>query len=199
MKKSIILIAILFITNSCIAQDFSTNINTAKASYKSGKLEDAHFALQKAMQELDMIIGKEVLKLLPLKMDTLAVNNNEDNVSSNIGFVGATVSRSYGKYDKKAELSIISNSPMVAMLNSLFNSPLLAGMNNDPNSKTIKVQGYKAKLERKNSNVDGKFDYEVQVPLGSALITFSVDETNESEITSMMNTLPLAQIAKLIQ
>lgn len=199
MYKSLILIAVLFIANTSFAQDFSNNINTAKTSYKSGKLEDAHFALQKAMQELDMIIGKEVLKLLPAKMDTLSANVSADNVSSNIGFVGATVSRSYGKHDKKAELSVISNSPMVAMLNSLFNSPLLAGMNNDPNSKTIKIQGYKAKLERKTSNVDGKFDYEVQVPLGSALITFSVDETNESEITAMMNTLPLSQIAKLIQ
>jgi hypothetical protein len=199
MNKSIILITILFITTTCVAQDFSANINTAKASYKSGNLEDAHFALQKAMQELDMIIGKEVLKLLPVKMDSLSVNANADNVNSNVGFVGATVSRNYGKFDKKAELSIISNSPMVAMLNSLFNSPMLAGMNNDPNVKTIKVQGYKARLERKNSNVDGKFDYEVQVPLGSALITFTLDETNETEITAMMNTIPLAQIAKLIQ
>ena len=146
-----------------------------------------------------MIIGREVLKLLPAKMDSLTANTGNDNVSSNVGFVGATVNRSYGKFDKKAELSIISNSPMVAMLNSLFNSPLLAGMNNDPNTKTIKVQGYKARLERKNSNVDGKFNYEVQVPLGSALITFSLDETNETEITTMMNTVPLSQIAKLIQ
>ncbi len=199
MNKSIILIAILFITNACIAQDFSTNISTAKSSYKAGDLENAHFALQKAMQELDMIIGREVLKLLPAKMDSLTANTGNDNVSSNVGFVGATVNRSYGKFDKKAELSIISNSPMVAMLNSLFNSPLLAGMNNDPNTKTIKVQGYKARLERKNSNVDGKFNYEVQVPLGSALITFSLDETNETEITTMMNTVPLSQIAKLIQ
>ncbi len=197
--RSIILIAVLFISGSCMAQDFSTNINTAKASYKSGDLENAHFALQKAMQELDLTIGKEIIKLLPAKMDTLSANISADNISSNVGFVGATVSRSYGKSDKKAEVSIISNSPMVAMLNSLFNSPLLANMNNDPNSKTIKVQGYKAKLERKNSNVDGKFDYEVQVPLGSALITFSVNETSENEITNMMNTLPLGQIAKLIQ
>ncbi len=197
--RSIILIAVLFISGSCMAQDFSTNINTAKASYKSGDLENAHFALQKAMQELDLTIGKEIIKLLPAKMDTLSANISADNISSNVGFVGATVSRSYGKSDKKAEVSIISNSPMVAMLNSLFNSPLLANMNNDPNTKTIKVQGYKAKLERKNSNVDGKFDYEVQVPLGSALITFSVNETSENEITNMMNTLPLGQIAKLIQ
>ncbi len=197
MKKIfIILIATLLITPA-FAQEFTSNITTAKNSYKAGKLEDAHFALQKAMQEIDMTIGREVLKLLPAKMDTLSTNANDDNVSSNVGFVGATVHRSYGKFSKKAEVSIISNSPMVAMLNTFLNLPVMGNMG-DPNSKTIKLQGYKARLEKREGS-EGKLNYELQVPLGSALISFTVTETTEAEITAFANTLPLAQIAKLIQ
>lgn len=82
---------------SSLAQNFAKNISTAKSSYAAGKLEDAHFALQQAMQEVDMIIGKEVLlKQLPAKMDTYTVNSKDDNVTSNVGYIGTTIHRSYG-------------------------------------------------------------------------------------------------------
>ena len=198
MKKNIFIIIAVLISVIGYSQDFNTNISTAKDAYKAGNLEQAHFALQKAMQEIDMIIGKEVLKLLPAKMDTLSMNTNDDNVSSNMGFAGATIHRSYGNDNRKAILEIISNSPMVAMLNNLFNMPAIAGMN-DANSQTIKLQGYKARLERKSGNTEGKYNYELQVPLGSALISFTVDDITEKEMIEMANTIPLAKVAKLIQ
>jgi hypothetical protein len=199
MKKFIILSLTIFVTVACLGQDFAKAMTTAKTAYNAGKLEETHFALQQAMQEVDIIIGKEVLKLLPTKMDSLEVNTKDDNVASNVGFVGATIHRSYGKFNKKADLSIISNSPMVSMLNTFLNSPLLGGMMTDANTKTIKVHGYKARLERKPQGEEGKNDYELQVPLGSALITFTVDDCTDTEITAMANTIPLPQIAKLIQ
>ncbi|MFC0773917.1 hypothetical protein [Terrimonas alba] len=199
MKHLSILLACVCLAASSIAQDFAKDMATAKSAYNAGKLEETHFALQQAMQEIDIIIGKEVLKLLPTKMDSLAVNTKDDNVSSNVGFVGATIHRSYGKFTKKADLSIISNSPMVAMLNSILNAPLLGGMMKDENSKTVKVHGYKARLERRPGSADDKYDYDLQVPLGSALITFTVDDCTDTEILAMANTLPLPEIAKLIQ
>jgi hypothetical protein len=61
------LIALAAAANVCRAQDFNKAMATAKASYSAGKLEDSHFALQQAMQEVDLTVGKEVLKLLPSK------------------------------------------------------------------------------------------------------------------------------------
>ena len=199
MKQLIFIIAIISISGNVLAQDFTKDMATAKAAYNAGKLEETHFALQQAMQEIDLIVGKEVLKLLPPKMDSLTINTKDDNVSSNVGFVGATIHRSYGKYAKKADLSIISNSPMVAMINTFLNTPILGGMMNDANTKTVKVQGYKARLEKKPGSAEDKNDYELQVPLGSALITFAVDDCSDTEILAMANTIPLPQIAKLIQ
>src|ERR1700757_2602829 len=98
MKYLIILASTLF-TTTAFSQNFTADIANAKTAYGSGKLEDAHFALQQAMQEIDMIIGKEVLKQLPEKMDAFAVNSKDDNVTSTVGFVGTTIHRSYGTAD----------------------------------------------------------------------------------------------------
>jgi hypothetical protein len=199
MKKGITIIIFLAFCLTGMSQDFAKAMTTAKSAYDAGKLEETHFALQQAMQEIDLIVGQEVLKLLPPKMDTMATNPKDDNVSSNIGFVGATIHRSYGMGLRKADLSIISNSPMVAMMNTFLNTPMLGGMMNDGKTKTIKVQGYKGRLEKQEGSAEGKNDYELQIPLGSALITFKVDDCTDSQIQEMANTIPLQQIAKLIQ
>src|SRR3954462_15800232 len=96
MKKLFIL-SILVITNAVVkAQDFKKDVASAKTAYNAGKLEDAHFALQQTLVQMDITIGKEVIKLLPEKMDSLKANVNEDNVTGNVSFVGATIHRNYG-------------------------------------------------------------------------------------------------------
>lgn len=198
MKKFFLM---MLLTGACIAgfgQAFEKAISTAQSSYSAGKLDETHFALQQALVEVDLIIGKEVLKLLPPQMDTMPANAALDHVSSNQGFVGATIFRSYGKSARKADLSIISNSPLVATMNSLLNTPLMGAMMSDPNNKTVKVQGYKGRLSAMDI-ADNKKRYDLQIPLGSALISFTVADCTESEMLAMASTLPLQQIAKLIQ
>jgi hypothetical protein len=197
MKKLLIYTCASLLLFSAHAQEFAKDIATAKTSYAAGKLEDAHFALQQALSELDMIIGKEVLKLLPASMDTAAANPKEDKVSSNVGFAGATVHRSYGKTGK-ATIEIISNSPMIASLNALMNMPMMGGIMRDENNKTIKVQGYKARLERQSAG-ENIYDYVLQLPYNSALLTLTVKNCSEADIMKMADSLPLDQVAKLIQ
>ncbi len=198
MKKFILLFTVILLGVAVSAQNFDKQLASARTAYSSGDLEDSHFSLQQALQELDMIIGKEVLKLLPENLDVLKVNSKDDNVTSNIGFVGATIHRSYGDAEKKADLQIISNSPLIASLNTILNLPLLGGMMRDENSKTIKVQGYKARMERSDAG-NGKFNYKLDIPFSSALLTFSVDNSTESEITAMASKIPLKEISQLIQ
>jgi hypothetical protein len=197
MKNLLIVVFILVITKGT-AQNFTAAINNAKSSYSAGKLEDAHFALQQAMQEIDMIIGKEVLKLLPPKMDAFTADTKGDNVTSNVGFVGTTIHRSYGTADD-VDLSIIGNSPLVATINVFLNTPLLGGMmSKNGDNKIVKVAGYKGQLT-KETNSNGQTNYTIQLPVGSALITFTGKNVTDSQIMAWANTLPLQQIAKLIQ
>ncbi|MFT3681723.1 MAG: hypothetical protein QM791_15740 [Ferruginibacter sp.] len=199
MKSFIIIVCLCLPAVTLTAQgDFKSQMTTAKKSYAAGKLEDAHFALQQAMQELDIIIGKEVLKLMPLKLDSLASNPKEDRVAANVGFVGATIHRSYGKQGK-AQVEIINNSPLISTVNAFLNSSFLGGMVRDENTKVVKVQGYKARLEKQGENANGKLNYSLQVPFNSALMTFTLNGFDENEALSIANSFPLADIAKLIQ
>lgn len=196
MKKLIILVFILAALQS-FSQNFATDISSAKSAYAAGKLEDAHFALLQAMQEIDLIIGQEVLKLLPQKMDTCSVNTKDDNVTANVGYIGTTIHRSYGT-DNKVDISIIGNSPLVATINAVLNTPMLGGMMSGGNSKIIKVQGYKGQLQ-KEDNGTGQTNYTIQVPLGNSLITFAAKNCTDTQAMAWANTMPLQQIAKLVQ
>ena len=200
MKKIFILTITLAACTIAEAQDLKKSLATAGTSYSAGKLEDAHFALQQTLQELDITIGREVIKLLPEKMDSLKANTKEDNVTGNISFVGATIHRSYGMGSKKANIEIVNNSPMLTTLNAFLTSPLLAGLGNDGRTKVLKVQGYKSRLTKEdNSGSDEKPSYRLEIPFSNALITMNVNNTTESEILAFANSLPLEKIGKLIQ
>lgn len=198
MKKYSIFISILFFTLSVNAQDFSKDIADAKSSYSAGKLADAHFSLEQAIQEIDMIVGKEVLKLLPAKMNNQAAVEKDDQVTANVGFVGATVHRSYGD-TTGSQVEIISNSPLIASLNSFLNMPLVGGMMRNSTTKVVKIQGYKSRLEKLGDNDNGKPNYQLQIPFKSALITITANGMDENAMMSFANSIPLDKIAALIQ
>ena len=198
MKIYSIFISILFFTLSLNAQDFSKDIADAKSSYAAGKLADAHFSLEQAIQEIDMIVGKEVLKLLPAKMNDQASVEKDDQVTANVGFVGATVHRSYGD-TTGSQVEIISNSPLIASLNSFLNMPLVGGMMRNSTTKVVKIQGYKSRLEKQGDNDNGKPNYQLQIPFKSALITITANGMDENAVMSFANSIPLDKIAALIQ
>lgn len=198
MKKLLILAIVLISRATTNAQDIKKDLAAAKTSYNAGKLEEAHFALQQMLVQLDITIGKEVIKLLPEKMDSLTANPKEDNVTGNVSFVGATIHRSYGLGAKKADIEIVNNSPMLGTLNAFLTSPLLANLGSDGKSKVVKVQGYKSRLT-KEDNMNGAASYKFEIPLSNALITLNVNNSSENEMLAFANTLPLDKIAKLIQ
>lgn len=198
MKKYyLLLIFSLFIVSAGHSQEFAKDINAAKTSYASGNLADAHFSLEQAIQELDMIVGKEVLDILPKDFNGIASDQKQDQVTANVGFVGATIHRQYG--DKGSQVEIISNSPMIAALNSFLNMPILGGMMRNSTTKVVKVNGYKSRLEKDGENGDGTSNYTLQIPLKNALITLTAKGMDENKVLSFANSIPVEKIAALIQ
>lgn len=198
MKKFLlIVISSLFTGLVAHAQEFPKDLTAAKASYASGNLADAHFSLEQAIQELDMIVGKEILNILPKDFNGVASIDKEDQVAANVGFIGATVHRQYG--DKGSQIEIISNSPMIATLNSFLNMPILGGMMRNSTTKVVKVNGYKSRLEKDGENADGTSNYTLQIPLKSALVTLTAKGMDENKVLSFANTIPIDKIASLIQ
>jgi hypothetical protein len=197
--KSIILILTLACSLPAMAQqDFEKRLAEARTAFAANKLDDARFAMQQMMQELDIITGKEVLKLLPEKMDTKAANTAKDNVSGASGWAGVVVHREYGQPADTAlfTLEVITNSPLLGMVNQILNMPLLAGAN--PDQKVIRIGGYKG-LSNRSTGANGRDEYEIQVPLQSSLITFRAPGMSQDKVIEMANTIKVAEIAKLIQ
>ncbi len=198
MKTLLSLTLLLSVSVAGISQDFSKNIVTARSSYAGGNLEDARFAMQQMLNDLDMAIGKEVLKMLPMKMDAFTSNTKNDNVTANTGLMGVLIHRDYGTDEKLLKIDLMSNSPMVASINAILSIPFM-GNSGDGTQKIIKIEGYKGMLQKSVDEETKKTDYTLQIPVGSTLITFTAPDSSEADIIRMANTIPLSEITKLVQ
>ena len=130
-------------------------------------------------------------------MSDQPTNSKDDQVSANVGFVGATIHRDYGTTGSQVET--ISNSPLITSLNAFLNMPFVGGMMRNSTTKVVKIQGYKSRLEKQGDNENGKPNYQLQIPFKSALITVTANGMDENTVMSFANTIPLDKIAALIQ
>jgi hypothetical protein len=193
--------SILFLLTCSIlvsAQDFNKNLASAKSSYEAGDLENARFAMQQMITELDMAIGKEVLNLLPSKMGTISANTQSDNVTANTGITGVIIHRDYGAGEKICNIDIMSNSPIVASLNAMLSLPFM-GNSGDGSQKVVKIEGYKGILQKTLNTENNKTDFTLQIPLNSTLLTLTVPDSNEADVLKFANTIPVQQISKMVQ
>jgi hypothetical protein len=199
MKKLLYTVVVLISLNAS-AQDFDKNLATAKSSYGSGDLENARFAMEQMLRDLDTEIGKEILKMLPTDLATRQVNEKDDNLTGGSGYGGGLfVHRTYGMSPKEGQIEIINNSPMMNSIQAVLTTPGLGGMMRDENQKQIKVQGYKSLLTKSVNSETAKTNYELQIPMNNTLVTLKMEDTNEGEITGVANSLPLAKIAQVAQ
>jgi hypothetical protein len=213
MKKIISLIIVVVCCLMVSAQgnssaklgaDFPKYMGNAKESYKKNDLEDTRYNLMLSMQQLDMKVGEEILKILPEKMDSMAMAKNFDNVMATSGFIGTSIHREYGSTQQnKVDVDIITNSPLVASLNAWLNNPMMANMGG---RKAMKVDGYKGSYTyevRDETDVSGnqvKRSYaEMQIPVFSSLITVKCSNMNEDAFVKMLNTVPVSKVAEMVK
>ncbi|MBN2214687.1 MAG: hypothetical protein JW723_10620 [Bacteroidales bacterium] len=202
IKSLTIISLILFlVTGTLYPQSFESKLSEAQSAYKNGELNDARMALQEALNEVNMTIGKEVLALLPKTMKDLSSDATQDDVSgTGLGYAGLYVSRTYGQAENKksASVVIITDSPLLAGINSILSLPAIMTSGADSNQKRIKIGTYKALLQI-NEAEDGTKNYDVQVPFGNSLLTFHCEGYSEADVVAMANTIPVARIDEKIR
>ncbi|HET7899215.1 MAG TPA: hypothetical protein VFL47_16125 [Flavisolibacter sp.] len=184
-------------------EEFKKYSAEARTNFEAGKLDDSRFAMQQMLAGLDMIIGKEVLKALPATMLDKPAVTKLDNVSGASGFFGVVIHREFGKEyssmdtteSKNINIEIISNSPLIASINSLLSIPLIG---NTGDNKVIKVSGYKALVTKSQGN-NNEVNYELQLPLGNSLITVKAPGVSQEQIAQIAGSLPIQDIAKMLQ
>jgi hypothetical protein len=181
------------------SQNVESALDEAQTAYRSGNLEAARFALQQAMNEVDLAIGREVLALFPDQLGPMPKADTEDQVASaSMGFAGLYVQRAYRSSDggASAELQVLADSPLLAGINAILSLPSFVS---DANQKRIRVANYRALLQR-NEDSTGTISWDIQVPFGSSLMTLQVSGMeDENAVVTMANTIPVDQVARLIQ
>ena len=196
MKRIILTVLCILTIVALKAQDFTQHLADARSSYSAKKLEDARFAMQQMLQELDIMAGKEIMKMLPVKLESLNLNPSNDNVGGASGFAGVIIHRDYGSNGKMASIDIIGNSPLMSSVNALLSLPFIAAT---ANQKVIKLQGYKALLQKTTDTETNQVTYEVQVPINSSLLTLKSEKATEEEMMKYAASLPVAELAKTLQ
>lgn len=195
MKQLFFLAVFVGVVSAASAQAFTKQATAARTAYTAGKLDDSRFALQQMLQELDLVTGKEILKLLPQKLDDKPAVTAKDNVSGASGWAGVVVHRVYSSAGKTIDLETITNSPLIGSLNTILSLPFIA---NNGDQKVVKIDGYKA-LVQKVSGENGASDYELQLPLNATLITLKAPGYTQDQLVKIAGALPISEIAKMVQ
>jgi hypothetical protein len=199
MKKILLVSAILavFLPGTGLkAQDVQSRLDEALMSYRQEDLDNARFSLQEALNEINRVVGKEILAVLPSELNGMSKVEDADDVTGvNTGFAGLFVHRSYKDETREASVDLISDSPMLTGINTILAMP--GFMTSDPNQKRIKVGNYKALMTRSTSE-EGPVSYDVQIPLSSSLLTFQCSGfDDENEVVKMVNTIPVDKILSI--
>jgi hypothetical protein len=199
MKKILFLITftVLTLPGAIItAQEVTESLDEALTSYRSDDLENTRFALQEALNGINQAIGREILALLPDEMNGMSkVEAGDDVTGVNTGFAGLFISRSYTGEDRSASIDVVSDSPLLAGINTILAMP--GFMTADENQKRIRIEGYKALLTRNTDN-NGMVSYDLQMPFSGSLLTFQCSGIeDENEVIDMAGRIPVDKIAAI--
>lgn len=197
---TILFFAILAVFNVS-AQDIQTSLDAAQSAYSSDQALEARDNLQQSLIDLNTLIGKEILELMPEVLGGQNVDTSEDNILAGTGFAGLLVNRTYGDLDnKQIDITLANESSMLAMVNAfLSNSMLTSMMASQTGQKKVKISGYEGMLERGDGE-DGSITYTINVPLSDSLFTMeSTGFSNESEVLEMAQQLRLEKIVALLK
>ena len=196
MKNLLILFICVLSTVPLAAQDeVHAKLDEAKKSYSSGDLENARYSLQQSMAELDILLCKEVLAVLPTELGGLSYVAEEDNVSGSALIVGSSVERNYQEGEKSVKFHLMNNSPMLSMVTAFLTNPLFASTA-DGSQKQVKVSGHKAVLQNNNTETNDSFT--IQIPLNQSLLSLEFNEFTEQEALKVAETLNMADILEII-
>jgi len=137
--------------------------------------------------------GQEILKLFPAKMKDKNARKENDKVKDAKGFMGVIVHRDYGNDKQKVRVEAINYSPSLTSVNAFLNNPI-----NDPSKyQIVAINGYKAVIQTLYGE-SSEVSYELLMPLTATLLTIKTSGYTRDDLIALANTIPIAQIAKMV-
>ena len=184
-------------TDDATDTDIDAYLTSAGAKYKSEDYEGTRFDLQRSLTELDIVISKKILEMLPTTLAGLEANISTDEyVANSAGFAGVYISRTYGGTtgSQQIEINLVDDSPMMAMVSQFINMPMMVGMSGN---KSVKIDGYKGMMEVSESG--DNVEHAINIPSGQSLLTINFSGFDESKAVQAANQVPVGQIFSFVK
>ncbi len=178
-------------TNVTDGKDALAYLTSAKEKYSEKDLEGTRFQLQSGLVKIDEIIGQKVLEMLPNEIEGLTVVSEEDEyVGSGLGFAGVYINRTYSDEagTTKIEISMMDDSPAMAMVSTFLSSPLVGMTGN----KSVKIDGYRGMMEDLSSEETKEFN--ISIPNNQSLLTMRFINMPQSQVNTAANEVPVGEI-----
>lgn len=174
-----------------------SHLSSASSKYKSENLEGSRFDLQRSLVDIDEMIGKKILEMLPTELAGLKVVDTEDeHVATAAGFAGVYVKRIYESADKSKfiEISLIDDSPIMGAVSAFLSNPLLVGLSG---KKSVNIDGYKGMKEQ----IEGSdpVEYNINIPSNQSMLSMNFVNISGGDVNKSSNAVPVGEIFSLIK
>jgi hypothetical protein len=176
MKKLSLFSLAIFISLSATAQgQAETFIKEAQDFLKNKEYKQAILSLQDAINDINMMVAKQVADSLPAEINGLKAEGESEISAAGMGMIGGGMQiikryRNETKTENDAEVQILANSPMLTTMNMYLTNPSMMG----PGYKSVRIGSNRA-ISKTDMQDDGSGtktrSTEIQVPLGQTLIT----------------------------
>lgn len=177
--------------------DVKEKLTEAETTFKSGNYGESRYAVQQAMLAVELQIGQNILKSLPMTVSSIKADTLQDQVTSTgWGWAGLTIQRVYVQGDKQFTFTIANNAIWMQAINMyLANGGYQQTTGGQQNWKQTKVKGYRAVIE-----YDDRTGYKLSVPLGqtSLLLYEGINFASEQEMMAAANQIDIDSIKKAL-
>lgn len=202
MKANVLFFTACLLSLNLLAQNqAATYIKEAQDYLAKKEYKQAQLSLQDAVNELNMLVAKDIAKSLPSEINGLKTNGEAEINTGAMGIIGGglTITQKYANATNKnndAEVLILANSPLLTSMNMYLSNPGMMGQ--DYKSVRVGTQRAILKSEMEDSN-DGSGkqvrNSEMQIPLSQTLITLQLNGfATEQDELAFANKLDLAKL-----
>lgn len=198
MKSIMIFLIAVTVSFSVSAQEeLEQYMKDANESIANKDYRTAQSSIQKALTEINIAIGNELLSALPLEINGMkASTENDTNGGAVPGIMsaGVTVTRDYANEDRSLSVTIMSNSPAAISISMMISNPSLLEQS-EGGHKVVEVGKFFGLLSYEAEDKLG----DLQIPVGNSIVSLNADEINSAdEIIEIAKQLNLENLKKVL-
>ncbi|HEY3386329.1 MAG TPA: hypothetical protein VGK46_07460 [Saprospiraceae bacterium] len=207
--KSILLFFIFFISGTLAFSQSQADafIKEAQQFLAEKKYKEAQLSLQDAINDINAILATQVAAGMPTEINGLKADGDGEINTAGMGMIGGglQITKQYvhpAKKENEADVSIMSNSPMLASINMFMSNPAMLG----EGYKSVRVGSRRAILK---TQMEDYYDdngaskkiraSELQIPLSQTLISINFKGfATEAEELAFATKLDIDKLSDLL-